>query len=74
MKKNLELSVAMKINNRNAMDNHGEIKSFEMPKNCRFCYDCCGNCIYYSNVNFSGYCNHHKKYVSSSGGPCGDYK
>ena len=69
MKKINEISIAMKAENREER----KLKPFEMPENCRFCYACCGNCTSYGTINFSGYCYHHEKWVSSSGGPCPDY-
>ena len=42
---------------------------FDMPSG-EFCYEECGNCIYYD----SGYCSFHKTDVSSSDTKCPRYK
>ena len=55
-----------------ATTNNTEKISFNMPA-CKFCSDCCGNCGYYETVNFSGYCNYHKKYVSAGQTTCSYY-
>lgn len=44
---------------------------FDMP-DCTFCATC-GSCIYYSQVGWNGYCDFHKKRVSSSDTACGSY-
>ena len=45
---------------------------FEMT-NCSFCYDRCGICRYYSTLNLSGYCDYHRRVVSSSDPACAHY-
>ena len=46
--------------------------AFEMPS-CTFCYDRCGICRYYSTLNLSGYCDYHRRVVSSSDRACSQY-
>ena len=45
--------------------------SFEMPL-CEFCYDKCGDCIYYEN-GWNGYCHYHRTQISSSDTACSQF-
>lgn len=48
-------------------------ESFNMPS-CEFCYAKCGDCIYYEKMGWKGFCNNHRREISSSDSACGDFR
>ena len=60
------------MNNNDKDKMNMENSEFIMPE-CEFCATC-GSCAYYSQVNFSGYCNYHRCNTSSSDPACPDHK
>ncbi len=62
----------MKEKKNEVLKNEGNVGSFEMPK-CEFCYDRCGICRWYSQVNGNGFCDYHRRRVYSGDPACGMY-
>lgn len=63
----------MKENKIDVRQNQDSFERFEMPP-CEFCAKTCGNCMYYGTENLSGYCELHRKNVSSSWSGCASHE
>lgn len=70
---NKNLSTSGKANSGGNGSNANVNKTFRMPEKCTFCYLHCGDCKYYGPENFSGYCNYHRRNVSSTDVACPYY-